>query len=307
MGDTQRGAAAFDLAEKNLSVWDIQPWWAQGDFYRSSLRDTAEMVALAAEMNDDSRLLRLLDRLDHSETRVEEMNTQQQAWLAVAAATLIKRTGRLDVTIGDQNYQAAGMINLLRDLASIGKGIDLRNNADHPVLRSIAVRGLPLAAPPAASNGLTLTKTITTLTGTPVDLAHLKQNSRLMVHLSGTMTDNTYHQAMLVDLLPSGFEIEKIVPRSTTDEPNGFAFLGDITPTRMAQKQDDRLLAAIDLDNRPIYDGDTSNADHFNMAYIVRVVTPGQFILPAAAIRDMYRADVTARTAPGTITVEAPP
>jgi hypothetical protein len=45
---------------------------------------------------------------------------------------------------------------------------------------------------------------------------------------------------------------------------------------------------------------------HFNLAYVVRVVSPGRFVLPAASIRDMYRPDVAARTEAGTVTIGAP-
>jgi len=306
LGDSERGAAAFDLAEKTLDLWGDERFWQQGDFYRSELRDTAEMVALAAEINDEPRLLRLLDRLDHREQRVDEMTTQQQAWLAVAAGTLIKRTGSIDVSIGGEHHSAPGMVTLLRDLASIGKGIDLINRSANPVLRSVVVRGLPVDTPAAFHHGLTMTKTITGLAGEQVDLAHLRQNMRLLVHLSGDMDDDTYHQAMIADLLPAGFEIEKIVPRSSANYPNGFDFLGDISPTRMAQKQDDRFLAAVDLSTRNVYGFDNwHDSGAFNLAYIVRVVTPGTFTLPAASIRDMYRSDVMARTDTSSITVES--
>ena len=42
----------------------------------------------------------------------------------------------------------------------------------------------------------------------------------------------------------------------------------------------------------------------FNLAYVVRVVSPGTFLLPAASIRDMYRPDVQARGEVGSVTIE---
>jgi uncharacterized protein YfaS (alpha-2-macroglobulin family) len=39
----------------------------------------------------------------------------------------------------------------------------------------------------------------------------------------------------------------------------------------------------------------------------VRAVTPGQFVLPAAVLQDMYRPRVMARTAVGAITVAGKP
>ena len=40
--------------------------------------------------------------------------------------------------------------------------------------------------------------------GSPVDLNAVKQNDRLVVHLSGKSGDDAYHQAILVDMLPAG-------------------------------------------------------------------------------------------------------
>ncbi|HTZ71920.1 MAG TPA: alpha-2-macroglobulin [Acetobacteraceae bacterium] len=304
-GDKLRGATAFDRAEKDLAVWGDEKFYTQGDFYRSELRDTAEMVVLAQEIGDEPRLRRLLDHLEHMESRPQEMETQQQAWLAVAAGSLIARSGGVSVRVGDEEKQNPALITVIKTLASLGNGIDIANLGHGPVLRSVVVRGLPRTAPPATESGLTISKTIMTLDGKPVDLDHLQQNQRLLVHLEGGLADDVYHQAMIVDLLPSAFEIERIVPQSTDDKPNGFAFLGRILDTRMAQKQDDRLLAAVDLTPPPRFRGtDWDDRDRFNIAYIVRVVTPGHFTLPAASIRDMYRPDVIARGEPSSVTVE---
>ncbi len=39
------------------------------------------------------------------------------------------------------------------------------------------------------------------------------------------------------------------------------------------------------------------------VAYIVRAVTPGTYVHPAATVEDMYRPERYARTAAGTLTV----
>ena len=42
-----------------------------------------------------------------------------------------------------------------------------------------------------------------------------------------------------------------------------------------------------------------------SVAYIVRAVTPGTFVHPAATVEDMYRPDRYARSAAGKLTVTA--
>jgi hypothetical protein len=41
------------------------------------------------------------------------------------------------------------------------------------------------------------------------------------------------------------------------------------------------------------------------VAYIVRAITPGKFVYPAATVEDMYRPERYARTASGKLTVSA--
>ena len=83
------------------------------------------------------------------------------------------------------------------------------------------------------------------------------------------------------------------------------------------EARDDRFVAAFDLGSNwdaffqpPDDDSDSDNnntptldADQFAVAYLVRVVTPGSFILPEAVVSDMYRPAEMARTASGTVTV----
>jgi uncharacterized protein YfaS (alpha-2-macroglobulin family) len=60
----------------------------------------------------------------------------------------------------------------------------------------------------------------------------------------------------------------------------------------------DRFIAAWDLAR----DGST----RFQFAYIVRAVSPGEFLHPAALIEDMYRPERRARTDPGRVEIVGP-
>ena len=50
---------------------------------------------------------------------------------------------------------------------------------------------------------------------------------------------------------------------------------------------------------------DRDNDVSYDIAYIVRAVTPGTYILPAATAEDMYRPSVRARTTMGAVSVQA--
>ena len=43
----------------------------------------------------------------------------------------------------------------------------------------------------------------------------------------------------------------------------------------------------------------------FTVAYVVRAVSPGRYVLPQAKVEDMYRPDRFGRTATGTIEIAA--
>ena len=63
MGDTARSVSAFDSAEAGLAKERDDYWYRLADFYRTKLRDTAALVALAAEIGDRPRVDRAGTRL----------------------------------------------------------------------------------------------------------------------------------------------------------------------------------------------------------------------------------------------------
>ena len=132
-----------------------------------------------------------------------------------------------------------------------------------------------------------------TLDGTATKLNKVKQSDVFVVVLRGKMLSGTKRRAMLIDLLPAGFEVENArLAGSRGSEQLGW--LGDLTKTRYSEYLDDRFVAAFDLDR--------DNQD-FAVAYLVRAVTPGTYRQPAAHVEDMYDPATRARTTIGSVTV----
>jgi uncharacterized protein YfaS (alpha-2-macroglobulin family) len=111
-------------------------------------------------------------------------------------------------------------------------------------------------------------------------------------------------------MLPAGWEIEAPI----RDDSSNYTFLGPLSTTSVLEARDDRLVAAFDLggswdsffqqqDDNSDSNTPTLDADEFAVAYLVRVVTPGTFILPEAVVSDMYRPALMARTASATAMV----
>ena len=87
--------------------------------------------------------------------------------------------------------------------------------------------------------------------------------------------------------ITAGFEIEN-TRLSGSQKTDQFAWIGTLTAPSYAEYRDDRFIAAVNLDE---------NQDSFQLAYLVRAVTPGTYRLPASSIEDMYRPNSRARTA----------
>jgi alpha-2-macroglobulin len=168
--------------------------------------------------------------------------------------------------------------------------------------RTFTVTGAPAVALPAVDQGYSIHKDFYTLDGKSLNPSALKQNDRFIVSISGSADDDDDHRTVVVDMLPAGWEIEAPI----TDDSSDYGFLGPLSQTRTIEARDDRFVAALDLGNNWPNQPDevNDNTPHltdsqFQLAYIVRVVTPGSFALPEAVVNDMYRPALMGRTAAG--------
>jgi uncharacterized protein YfaS (alpha-2-macroglobulin family) len=105
-----------------------------------------------------------------------------------------------------------------------------------------------------------------------------------------------FARVMVADYLPAGFEIDN--PHLVSSGDTGkLAWIADGVEAAHAEFRDDRFAAAFErrADSPPV----------FTAAYVVRAVTPGKYVLPQAAVEDMYRPDRYGRTATGQIEIGA--
>ncbi len=69
--------------------------------------------------------------------------------------------------------------------------------------------------------------------------------------------------------------------------------------------RDDRFVAAFDLGADEGQQSGSGRPVTFTVAYMVRAVSPGSYVHPAATVEDMYRPERFARTASGRLEVTA--
>jgi uncharacterized protein YfaS (alpha-2-macroglobulin family) len=117
--------------------------------------------------------------------RLNWTTTQEKAWMLRAAYELTRQRTRLNVLVNGQPAQPRdGAIRLAPSYGALNAGITLTNKGDALVWRTVSAQGTPALPLPAAANGLTLTKSVWTMSGSVADLGNLHQNDRVIVELS---------------------------------------------------------------------------------------------------------------------------
>ena len=301
-GDRSRATYGFGRA-RAIAMRASAFSYPVGD-YGSLLRDIAGTTALAAENGEADLIPALLQKSQDVDMRLNATTTQEKAWMLRAAYELTREKVPLNIAINGQSATPrAGAIRLSPSTAQLAGGVTFFNRGDAQVWRTTSVQGTPAAALPAEESGLSLTKTIWTMSGAPADLSKLHQNDRVIVELSGQMQHNTYRQMGVIDLLPAGLEIE--MPLSGEDG-KPYPFLKTLSDTNMTDARDDRFVAAFNIGSQYVGIQDKRKPEPqpiFRLAYVARAVTTGSFVLPAGAVMDMYAPAIHGRTKLGNVTI----
>ena len=293
LGDQERADAAFASAIDALGddVDSSDRGAYRGD-YGSVLRDASAILALATDGKAKPAVIKTaMSAIEVERARSNYASTQEMAWMVLAARAITAQAQAMRLDIDGTPHD--GSFNHIYSPAALEKDVTVRNLGPNLVKAVVAVSGSPVVAEPAASNGLTIERKYFTPDGQLVDPATVKQNTRLVAVLSvmkqqGEADNGNY---LLVDRLPAGFEIENpalVASGATAD----LAWLTDTTSASYTEFRDDRFVASF-----------TSSTA--KLAYTVRAISPGAYVHPGATVEDMYRPDLNARTATGTITVTA--
>jgi uncharacterized protein YfaS (alpha-2-macroglobulin family) len=295
-GDMPRATAAFAAA---FGPPPQRPPELRYIDYGSDLRDDAGVLAIAGDSaGARPRLTAVMDRIAELFARTDRTSTQEQAWLLMAAEAAARVSGG-DMTVAVDDAAAQKRSEPLYFRRALGGGAaaeTVANRGTAPLWRTVSLSGVPKADLAAESSGYTVSRTIYKPDGSPADLAKVRQTDLFVVVINGTRNDpSRAARALVVDLLPAGFEIQATAATSG-DSPGSYSWLKKkLTEPAYAEGRDDRYIAALDLD---------AKTAEFTLAYVVRAVTPGRFKYPALVVEDMYEPETRGRTAIGTLTVE---
>lgn len=260
--------------------------------YGSALRDAAALVSLASEGNAPrTTLTQAVQRVEVARGLTPYTSTQENAWLVLASRALAKETMSLDID-GVPAKQA--VYRSYKAEAMAGKPIKITNTGDAPLQAVVSVSGSPITPEPAASNGFKIERNYFTLDGKPADISKAKQNDRFAVVLKVTEAKPEFGHIMVSDYLPAGLEIDN--PKLVSSGDSGtLDWIEDGEEPENTEFRDDRFTAAIDraADDKAV----------FTVAYVVRAVSPGKYVLPQAYVEDMYNPSRYGRSGTGTVEV----
>ncbi len=263
--------------------------------FGSALRDAAAFVTLASEGRAPQKTIDdAISRVDAARTLSSYTSTQEDAWLVLAARALAKQLNAISLTVAGEKRQGAYYRSLRAD--QLAAPLTVTNNGDGNVQAVVSASGAPLTPEPAAERGFKIEREFHMLDGEAADPAKAKQNQRFVVVLKMTEPQPQFGRVIVADYLPAGFEIDNPKLVSSADT-GGLAWITDAADPVNTEFRDDRFTAAFDRkqDDSPV----------FTVAYVVRAVSPGHYVMPQAIVEDMYRPDRFGRTATGSIEVTA--
>lgn len=292
-GDSTRSATAFAAAIESLAEAERNPNRYRAD-YGSRLRDTAGVLALAAEFKPEGVDLTVLaNQLAKLRDRARYTSTQEDSWTLLAAAALGAASTDGSITLDGEAL--TGQVYRKYEQAGFAP-VEIGNTGTAATEAKVTVTGYPATPPEASSEGFTLYREYFLPDGTPVDPESdpIAQNERLVVVLTVRPTNLGSGQYVVADPLPAGFEIEN--PELSAGEgASDFAWLTLDVPNHV-ESRTDQYVAAFRY---------FSDAGTFTTAYLVRAVSPGTFTLPGTTVEDMYRPEFRANLAAGQIEVTA--
>jgi alpha-2-macroglobulin len=263
--------------------------------YGSALRDSAALVTLASEGRATQRTIDdAVARIDAARALTSRTSTQEDAWLVLAARALAKQLNAISLSVNGEARQGTMYRSLRAD--ELASPLTVSNKGDGNVQAVISVSGSPLTPEPAAERGFKIERKYFTLDGEPADVTKAKQNQRFVVVLKMTEPQPQFGRVIVADYLPAGFEIDN--PKLVSSGDTGtLGWITDVADPVNSEFRDDRFTAAFDRQH--------DSAPVFTVAYVVRAVSPGHYVLPQAVVEDMYRPDRFGRTATGAIDITA--
>lgn len=283
-GDPLRADAMFRRAGELLKTQQAETGW-RSDF-GTSLRDTAAVLKLSAEAGSaalEPAVLIAQVRRDGA-----RLSTQEAAQVVLAAHALSDPRAVPALTVN--GVPARGPV--VRRLSGTGDAAaTVENISTQPMDMTLTAYGVPEVAPDAGGYGYAITRRSFTMDGVEATGPYSAGERRVVV-IEVSPFEQVGARLIVDDPLPAGLEIDNPNLLRSGDVA-GLDWLKTASPEHVEFRAD-RFVAAVDH----------RSAAPFQLAYIVRAISPGRYRHPAATVEDMYRPEYRANTATGVVVVQ---
>ena len=282
MGDAPRGEQAIKLGLKTRRS-DERIWMAD---YGSELRDKAMILSLLEENkllpDQQSNLLLELSNLAFSQNW---LSTQESNALFLAGRNWQTAKGDWQSQVSFTDEPLASGQSITRNLtAEQLELLQVSNTGTGNLYLRLDSVGYPQQAPVPYSNVLHIERHFLDAKGNSKSLSELKSGELVMVWLD-VWADKNVPDALVVDLLPAGLELENqnLSESSASLSDSDNQVQGLLSQMQQADIQhlefrDDRFVAALPL----------TESQHATLVYLARAVTPGIYQVPVSQVESMY-------------------
>lgn len=282
MGDAPRGQQVLAIGLQTKRS-DERIWMAD---YGSELRDKAMMLSLLEENKllpeQQNQLLLELSNLAYSQ---RWLSTQESNALFLAGRNWQTAKGDWQAETSLSPTPLSEQQSLTRNLSGVQlSGLQVTNTGSGNLYLRLDSTGYPLQAPKPSSNVLHIERHFLDAKGNRRELSTLNSGELVMVWLD-VWADKNVPDALVVDLLPAGFELENqnLSDSSASLADSSNEVQGLLTQMQQADIQhlefrDDRFVAALPL----------SEGQHATLVYLARAVTPGSYTVPVPQVESMY-------------------
>ncbi len=293
MGDQPRAEQA--VAEAFTREFERPEWL--GD-YGSKLRDLGVMLAVAQEAG-----LAKPEYAARADDLARELGGGRGNWylstqeqiailrLGKALAVDAPRSFAASVAVGGSVSESTGRAQVSRafDAAQLAAGVRITPSGGMPLYATTEVAGIPRRYTATTRDDFRITRRWFTTKGEEWKGGSLSEGEVLVVQVK-VESANPMRDALVVDLVPGGLEVENLNLTDASQWANvtidGIS-LGERSGAaniKFEEYRDDRYVAAIEL-----WGGSAAQ-----LFYLVRAVSPGDFVVPPPVIEDMYRPELRA-------------
>ncbi|MCK9174105.1 MAG: alpha-2-macroglobulin family protein [Desulforhopalus sp.] len=296
VGELKRSTLAFTEAVQKITSPLSDPSFAVNgsidDYYGSHLRDLSGVICLIGEFSSGKIPTgELWAELTQARQGRRWFSTQEQAAMVMAATTL-REQSEFFIMVNTE-IQAGKTLRLTRTAAEMKVPLKITNRGKGDVWLTFSEQGTPVKSLASSDSGLRVSRHWYHLDGTALDLRSMKQGEMVVVVVEVQEHVQVSGQALLINLLPAGLEYDRVIEPGDEELP---LFGKQLNRSLLYNDgMDDRFITAWETQSNP--------SSPFRTAHLLRVVTPGEYTIPAVEAEMMYAPEKRGRGIGGRLSI----